>query len=159
MRLYENMKTINAYQLHVELEKINTTVVCTSDTAIASHHIRMSAWIYWIKEKIFWGMQCIALHTTCFSIRWAMVLCHCPLNVTLQLARAAAVLELIGQFFLQLHLLKFYVVLAYCSGLVSCRLCQIKHDVWINCSVNVDKTEVIWLVLLTCFRFYNGRNL
>ncbi len=22
-------------------------------------------------------MQCIALHTTCFSIHWAMVLCHC----------------------------------------------------------------------------------
>jgi hypothetical protein len=41
-----------------------------------------------------------------------MVLCHWPLNVTLQLARAATVLELIGQFFLQLHLLKFYVVLA-----------------------------------------------
>ena len=42
MRLYENMKTINAYQLHVELEKINTTVDCISDTAIAIHHIRMS---------------------------------------------------------------------------------------------------------------------
>jgi hypothetical protein len=31
-------------------------------------------------------------------------------NVTLQFARAAAVLELIGQFFLQLHILKIYVV-------------------------------------------------
>jgi hypothetical protein len=43
MRLYENMKTINAYQLNVELENINTTVDCISDTAIANHHIRMSA--------------------------------------------------------------------------------------------------------------------
>ena len=64
-----------------------------------------------------------------------MVLCHWPLNVTLQLARAAAVLELIGQFFLQLHLLKFYVVLALLrfGVLPSVALCQIKHDVEMNC--------------------------
>jgi hypothetical protein len=52
-----------------------------------------------------------------------MVLCHWPLNVTLQLARAAAVLELIGQFFLQLHLLKFLCdacMLYYCIAQVWC---------------------------------------
>ena len=51
--------------------------------------------------------------------------------MTLQFARAAAVLELIGQFFRQLHLLKFYVVLALLrfGVLPSVALCQIKHDV------------------------------
>jgi hypothetical protein len=38
----ENMKTIYAYQLHVELEKINNTIDCILDTAIANHLIHMS---------------------------------------------------------------------------------------------------------------------
>ncbi len=47
-------------------------------------------------------------HVFSFIERWFCVI----VNVTLQFARAAAILELIGQFFLLLHLLKFYVVLA-----------------------------------------------
>ena len=74
-------------------------------------------------------MQCIECipHVFPFIERWFCVI----VNVTLQFARAAAVLELIGQFFLQLHLLKFYVVLALLRFDVLpfvATLCQIKHD-------------------------------
>ncbi len=147
------MKTNNAYQLHVELEKINTTVDCISDTATANHHIRKSAWIYCIKERICFMN---VMHTTCFSIHWAMAssvsLSHWLLYATLQLARADAGLELIGLFFCSYTSWNFMPCLN-CSGLVPCRLYQ---NILIKCIVY--KTEVIWLVL-NCFRFCNGSNL
>ncbi len=65
------------------------------------------------------------MHTTCFPIHWAMVssfsLSHC--NMTLKLARAAAGLELISQFFCCYTYWKFMSCL-HCSGLVPCLLCQ-----------------------------------
>ncbi len=68
------MKTINSYQLHVELEKFNTMVDFILDTTIANHHILMSASAVTLIKNLF-----------------------------------------------------------HCSGLVSCRLCHIKHDVLMNC--------------------------
>ena len=97
-------------------------------------------------------MQCIP-HVFPFIERYS---CHWLLNVTLQLAPATAVLEFNRSIFLQLHLLKFHVVLALHTGLVCPAICAKLNMMfkWI-----VDKTGVILLVLLTYFRFCNGRNL
>ena len=129
------MKTINANHLHVEYEKTKTTVDCISDTAIANHHIRMSAWIYWIKEFYFWGMQCIP-HSFNFIERCS---CHWLLNVTLQLAPATAVLELIGQFFCSYTCWNFMSCL-HCTQVWCPAVCAKLLNMmfkWI-----VDKTEV-----------------
>ena len=101
-------------------------------------------------------MQCIPHVFPFIQFHWAMVSCHWLLNVTLQFTRAAAVLELIGQFFCSYTCWNFMSCLHWHTGLV-CRAVCAKLNMmfkWI-----VDKTEVILLVLLTYFRFCNGRNL
>jgi hypothetical protein len=118
---YENNQYVPAHQPSWRLmkvffqkwKKINTTVDCISDTAITKHHIRMSAWNYYIKEKINFRN---VMHTTCFPIYWLFNwLGPLPDGINRSI-------------FLQLHLLKF-MSCVHCSGLAPCRLCQIKHEV------------------------------
>ena len=152
------MKTINAYQLHVEMEKINTTVDCISDTAIANHRIRKSAWIYLIKEKRFFsGMQWIP-HVFPFIEQWFRWFpCHWLLNVTLQLiglCRPANWNESVNFSAVTLIEIRCRAYIAQ----VSCRLCQIKNEVLRFIELMTRLKSFGWFSWLI-FRFFNGRNL
>ncbi len=97
------------------------------------------------------------MHTTCSPIHWAMFVSLSPQCDSSNLSGPGR--RRIGinrSIFLQLHLLKFHVVLAFHTGLVCPAVCSKLNMMfkWI-----VDKTEVILLVMLTYFRFCNGRNL